>query len=92
MPATNYSKPADSDYGLVRIRGVKSQILDPEKLGRILSILELNEEQELWDALYRSQPFHSAQVDETGAYWRAGRFMPEHEIAKAFPFASKHSG
>jgi hypothetical protein len=90
MTITSYTKPSSGDYRLVRIRAVKSQILEPEVLGRILSILERDGEQELWDALYRSQPFHSEQVDESGAYWRQGRFYAtdDNEIRKAFPHAA----
>lgn len=93
MPATNYTKPI-GDYQLIRIRGKQAEILEPETLGKILSILELHEEAEgrengrpLWDALYRSQPFHSAQVDESGAYWRLGRTFPDYELSKMFPYA-----
>jgi len=96
MPATNYTKPANSDYQLVRIKGKQAEILDPETLGKILSILELHEESEgstdrpLWDALYRSQPFHSAQVDPSGSYWRIGRFLGDwaaYEIPRMFLWA-----
>lgn len=95
MPATNYTKPL-GDYQLVRIRGKLAQILEPETLGKILSILEAHEEGDgrengrpLWDALYRSQPFHSTQVDPSGSYWREGNFFghPDYEIPRAFPWA-----
>jgi predicted FMN-binding regulatory protein PaiB len=59
MAATNYSKPV-GNYRLVRVRGVKSRILDPHHLDRILSILERDEEDELWQALAASQPFGRA--------------------------------
>jgi hypothetical protein len=59
MAATNYDRPI-GDYKLVRIRGVKSRILDPQHLDRILSILERDGETDLWEALASSQPFKSA--------------------------------
>jgi hypothetical protein len=96
MAATNYTKPI-GDYKLVRVRGRQAQILDPEVLCKILSILEAHEEAEgtesgrpLWDALYRSQPFHSTYVDKDGSYWRQENFgtsHPDYEIPKAFPWA-----
>jgi hypothetical protein len=97
MPATNYDKPAAGDYQLIRIKGKQAEILDPDTLGKILSILELHEEGEgstgrpLWDALYRSQPFHSAQADPSGAYWRIGRFFAHaaYELPRMFPWAMK---
>jgi hypothetical protein len=97
MAATNYTKPADSDYQLVRIKGKQAEILDPETLGKILSILELHEcdegqtDRPLWDALYRSQPFHSALTDPTGEYWRIGRFFAHaaYEIPRMFLWAVK---
>lgn len=97
MPATNYTEPDPGDYRLVRIKGKQAEILDPAILGKILSILELHEESEgrengrpLWDALYRSQPFHSTQVDESGAYWRQGRTFSDYELQKMFPYAVEH--
>ena len=59
MAATNYHKPV-GDYRLIRVRGVKSKILDPHQLDRILSILEREGENELWQALAESQPFTRA--------------------------------
>jgi len=95
MPATNYTKPAASDYQLVRIKGKQAEIMDPETLGKILSILELHEADEgstdrpLWDALYRSQPFHSAQADPTAGYWLQGHpHIPVHERSRMFPWAA----
>jgi hypothetical protein len=93
MPATNYTKPADSDYQLVRIRGKQAEILDPAVLGQILSILELHygdeaESRPLWDALYRSQPFHSAQVDDTAAHWLQGRGIEPRKRVRMFPWAA----
>jgi hypothetical protein len=58
MAATNYNR-AVGDYKLIRIRGQKSRILDPRHLDRILSILEREGENELWQALAESQPFIS---------------------------------
>ena len=91
MAATNYMTPDEGPYGLVRIRGKKAEILDPAILDKILSILELHGEGDrtLWDALYRSQPFHSTQADPTGAHWRKGMFYgsPEYQVPHAFPWA-----
>ena len=94
MPATNYNKPTSGDYQLVRIRGKQAEIMDPETLGKILSILELHEASEgstdrpLWDALYRSQPFHSAQVDPSAGHWLHGHgHLPAHERVRMFPWA-----
>ena len=98
MPATNYNKPTSGDYQLVRIKGKQAEIMDPDTLDKILSILELHEGSEgstdrpLWDALYRSQPFHSAQSDPSGSYWRVGRFLGDwaaHEIPRMFLWALK---
>jgi hypothetical protein len=98
MPATNYTKPSAGDYQLVRIKGKQAEILDPDTLGKILSILELHEEGDgstdrpLWNALYRSQPFHSAQVDPSGSHWRIGRFLGDwaaYEIPRMFLWALK---
>jgi hypothetical protein len=95
MPATNYTKPANSDYQLVRIKGKQAEIIDPVVLGKILSILELHEcsegqtDRPLWDALYRSQPFHSAQVDPTAEYWLQGHpHISAHERSRMFPWAA----
>jgi hypothetical protein len=91
MPATNYNKPSEGDYQLVRIKGKQAEILDPDTLGKILSILELHEggegstDRPLWDALYRSQPFHSAQVDPSGSHWRIGRFLDAVHAAYEIP-------
>lgn len=96
MPATNYLKPAANDYRLVRIRGKQAEIMDPDTLDKILSILELHEESEgstdrpLWDALYRSQPFHSAQVDPTAGHWLHGQVRTNyqsHELRRMFPWS-----
>lgn len=93
MPATNYNRPANGDYQLVRIRGKQAEILDPETLGKILSIIELYygdeaRDRPLWDALYRSQPFHSAQVDETASHWLQGRTFTDYERPRMFPWAA----
>lgn len=97
MAATNYDKPVTGDYQLIRIKGKQAEILDPDTLGKILSILELHEcnegqtDRPLWDALYRSQPFHSAQTDSSGAYWRIGRFFAHaaYELPRMFVWATK---
>lgn len=60
IAATNYDLPIGA-YRLVRVRGVKSRILDPRQLDQILSILEREGETELWQALAQSQPFTSAK-------------------------------
>ena len=60
MAATNYDRPIGS-YRLTRVRGCKSRILDPHQLYRILSILEREGEDELWQALAASQPFVTAK-------------------------------
>ena len=95
MPATNYTKPTAGDYQLIRIKGKQAEIMDPDTLGKILSILELHEAGEgstdrpLWDALYRSQPFHSAQVDPTAGHWLQGHnHIPAHERVRMFPWAA----
>lgn len=91
MPATNYLKPSDTPYKLVRIRSTLAQILDPEILDEILSLLEVTDNKKLWDALYRSQPFHSMRCDPSGAHWRKGRFYASSaaELHKCFPAASQ---
>ena len=92
MSTTNYTKPI-GDYHLVRILGKQAEMLDPETLGKILSILELHEEAEgpagrpMWDALYRSQPFHSTSVDASGGYWRQGRYFSAFNLPRSFPWA-----
>ena len=96
MAATNYNKPAAGDYQLVRIRGKQAEIMDPETLGKILSILELHEcdegstDRPLWSALYRSQPFHSAQVDPSAGHWLQGQVRTNyqaHELRRMLPWA-----
>jgi len=89
MPATNYTHPAPGAYGLVRIRGKQAEIMDPQILDRILGLLELSAKDELFEALYRSQPFHSTQTDPSGEQWRGSMAFshPDIELPRMFPWA-----
>lgn len=98
MSTHNYFKPA-GDYNLVRVKGKLAQILEPEVLGRILSILELQfcnegeagpEARALWDKLYRSQPYHSATSDPDGSYWCQDKYIHPVERHKHFLWAGEN--